>query len=202
MKKARKGFTLIELLIVIAIIAILAAIAIPQFSAYRRRAYNSSAESDLRNTKTAEEALFADVQYYGKSGATAQLPGAGGYGAGALYSGPLNAATANQAGALLTTNDQAGNARGVGIGVGARDDLEADTDANGASYIILTEHGQGNTGYGTDSDGNAIYYCKNDAFIGTPGVINSTNPGANPNQDDFTATPACGGSPVANWTPQ
>ncbi|CAH2031088.1 type IV pilin protein [Trichlorobacter ammonificans] len=59
-----KGFTLIELLIVVAIIGILAAIAIPQFSAYRAKAYNSAAQSDLKNTKTALEAFFADNQKY------------------------------------------------------------------------------------------------------------------------------------------
>ncbi len=64
MKKGEKGFTLIELLVVVAIIAILAAIAIPQFAAYRIRAYNSSAESDLRNAKTAMEAYYADYQQY------------------------------------------------------------------------------------------------------------------------------------------
>lgn len=60
----RKGFTLIELLIVVAIIGILAAIAIPQFSQYRAKAYNSAATSDLKNTKTNLESFFADNQAY------------------------------------------------------------------------------------------------------------------------------------------
>lgn len=63
-KKNQKGFTLIELLIVVAIIGILAAIAIPQFAAYRVRAFNSAAQSDVRNFKTAMEADFADNYVY------------------------------------------------------------------------------------------------------------------------------------------
>ncbi|UFS69710.1 prepilin-type N-terminal cleavage/methylation domain-containing protein [Geomonas sp. RF6] len=62
--KSSKGFTLIELLIVVAIIGILAAIAIPQFSAYRQKAYNSAALSDLKNSKTALESYYADNQHY------------------------------------------------------------------------------------------------------------------------------------------
>jgi type IV pilus assembly protein PilA len=60
----RKGFTLIELLIVVAIIGILAAIAIPQFAAYRMRGYNAAAVSDLKNWKSAAEAQFADNSTY------------------------------------------------------------------------------------------------------------------------------------------
>ena len=59
-----KGFTLIELLVVVAIIGILAAIAIPQFSEYRKQGFNARASSDLRNLATAEEAYFAANAVY------------------------------------------------------------------------------------------------------------------------------------------
>jgi type IV pilus assembly protein PilA len=72
--KDQKGFTLIELMIVIAIIGILAAIAIPQFNAYRKRSYNSSAVADLRNAATAQEAYFVDESTY--CGTTGTLIGA------------------------------------------------------------------------------------------------------------------------------
>ena len=63
-KAGQKGFTLIELMIVVAIIGILAAIAIPQFASYRAKAFDKAAQSDLRNFKTAMEASYADDQNY------------------------------------------------------------------------------------------------------------------------------------------
>ncbi len=60
----RKGFTLIELLIVVVIIGILAAIAIPKFASTKEKAYLASMKSDLRNLATAEEGFFADNQVY------------------------------------------------------------------------------------------------------------------------------------------
>jgi type IV pilus assembly protein PilA len=63
----RKGFTLIELLIVVVIIGILAAIAIPKFANTKEKAYISSMKSDLRNLVTAEEAYFADSVKYGST---------------------------------------------------------------------------------------------------------------------------------------
>lgn len=63
-KSNQKGFTLVELMIVVAIIGILAAIAIPQFAKYRARAQNSAAVSDMRNLKTDLEGYHAEWTVY------------------------------------------------------------------------------------------------------------------------------------------
>ena len=60
MKNAKKGFTLIELLIVVVIIGILAAIAIPKFANTKDKAYVAAMKSDLRNLATYEEQYAAD----------------------------------------------------------------------------------------------------------------------------------------------
>src|SRR5690606_23438316 len=62
---AKKGFTLIELLIVVVIIGILAAIAIPKFSNTKDKAKLASVKTDVRNYMTAEEAYFSDKGVYG-----------------------------------------------------------------------------------------------------------------------------------------
>ncbi len=66
--KNRKGFTLIELLIVVVIIGILAAIAIPKFAATKDKAKLASVKTDLRNMMTAQEAYFSDYATYGSYG--------------------------------------------------------------------------------------------------------------------------------------
>ena len=59
-----KGFTLIELMVVVLIIAILIAIAIPTFLGLRRRAQDRAAQSDLRNAMTAAKAFYTDAEVY------------------------------------------------------------------------------------------------------------------------------------------
>jgi prepilin-type N-terminal cleavage/methylation domain-containing protein len=71
--KSTRGFTLIELLIVVVIIGILAAIAIPKFKNSKERAIISQMRSDLRNMVTAQESYLADAATYYNG----PLPGAG-----------------------------------------------------------------------------------------------------------------------------
>ena len=101
----RKGFTLIELLIVVVIIGILAAIAIPKFANTKEKAYLASMKADLRNMVNAQESYFADWTTYGptgdpnllyneSAGVTLTITGNGGDGwtAGAVHTGaPLKA---------------------------------------------------------------------------------------------------------------
>jgi type IV pilus assembly protein PilA len=63
-RSARNGFTLIELLIVVVIIGILAAVAIPKFAATKSKAYEAAMKSDIKNAMTAAEAFFADNNTY------------------------------------------------------------------------------------------------------------------------------------------
>lgn len=63
-KKDQSGFTLLELITSCALVSVLAAIAIQVFAEYKRRAFDTQAETALRNAMTAEEALFVDNESY------------------------------------------------------------------------------------------------------------------------------------------
>jgi prepilin-type N-terminal cleavage/methylation domain-containing protein len=87
LRNIRKGFTLIELLIVVVIIGILAAIAIPKFANTKSKAYITAMKSDLRNLVTAEEAFFADSSKYTSTVSQLKFQNSTGVGSPAVATG-------------------------------------------------------------------------------------------------------------------
>jgi type IV pilus assembly protein PilA len=87
LRNIRKGFTLIELLIVVVIIGILAAIAIPKFANTKSKAYITAMKSDLRNLVTAEEAFFADSSKYTSTVTQLKFQNSTGVGSPAVVTG-------------------------------------------------------------------------------------------------------------------
>jgi len=149
-KQTEKGFTLIELMIVVAIIGILAAIAIPQFASYRTKAFNSASQSDIQTLKLTEEAFYADFQNYGVSGVLAAGAGAGG--AGALI---IGGTTVGQG----TIADATALHPAANVTPSTKVSVVANTDANLATMTIEAGHIQGDRTFAMDSDSSALYWA-------------------------------------------